>query len=97
MIARGVRDANEVAVPVLPAERSGSPVMIPGAFEIRASARAVPPNQGPAIPVADRASAAVASDRERLEHEREGGGAPAERAGGTLGTIGARLWRRFRR
>jgi hypothetical protein len=96
MNSHGVRDASEATVAVLPAERSGSPVMIPGAFAIRASARAAPPIQGPAVRVADRPPAAAASDRERLEHEREGGGAPAQRAGGP-GTIGARLWRRFRR
>jgi hypothetical protein len=96
MSPHGVRDANEAAV--LPAERFATPVMIPGSFEIRARPRFARPIQSPAVPVADDPSTAVAFDHHaRLEHEREGGGAPAERAGPRLGTIGARLWRRFRR
>ena len=96
MNPRPVRDANDAGVPVLPPERFGTPVMIPGAFEIRASPRAARPIQRPAVGVAGHTPKAAASDRERLEREREGGGAPAQRAGG-LGTIGVRLWRRFRR
>lgn len=95
MSAQGVRDANEAAVPVPPAERFATPVMIPGAFEIRASPRSARPIQGPAVPVADHSSAVVAFDRERLEHQREGGGAPV--AAGRLRALGTTLWRRFRR
>ena len=70
----------------------GSPAMIPGAFEIRAPV--APLIHGPHPHVAHLAHApAAASDHERLEHEREGGGAPGQRRGQRQGTIGGRLWR----
>jgi hypothetical protein len=72
----------------------GSPALIPGAFEIRVRVPAAPLIQRPVLLVADLAHApAAASDRERLEHEREGGGAPGQRRGQRQGTIGGRLWR----
>lgn len=73
------------------AERGGAAAMIPGAFEIR-TPTARPAQAGARS--APHPQAAAASDRERLEHEREGGGAPGER-GGRAGTIG-RLWRTLR-
>jgi hypothetical protein len=69
---------------------SGSALMIPGAFEVRVSARDRP--LGGRV-IAGAAQPAAANDRERLEHEREGGGAPSQRRGRRRGTIGARLWR----
>jgi hypothetical protein len=72
----------------------GSPALIPGAFEIRARPPAGPTIQGPAALVAHRAHApAAASDHARLEHEREGGGAPSARRGRRPGTMVDRLWR----
>jgi hypothetical protein len=69
---------------------SGSARMIPGAFEVRVSTGDRPLG---GRPIADAAQPAPSNDRERFEHEREGGGAPSQRRGRRLGTIGARLWR----
>lgn len=60
------------------AARGGLPVMIPGAFEKGAWRRSVPAVTGVAESLASRRPAA-ANDRGRLEHEREGGGAPSQR------------------
>ena len=86
------RDPRHPAAP-FQAERGGAAAMIPGAFEIRAptSRRA----QAAAVRIEHHASSAAPFDRERLEHEREGGGAPGERGGASAGTI-ARLWRSMR-
>ena len=72
------------------ARRNGSPVLIPGAFEIHASAPAAPSSQRVDTRVPRDASATA--DRERLEYAREGGGAPSQRAGRRRGTFSARLW-----
>ena len=85
------RAANTIASPQ-EGQRSGSPVPIPGAFEIRAGAPGDPPSRRIDVRVPPRARAAADADRERLEHEREGGGAPSQRAGRRRGTISARLW-----
>ena len=85
------RAANTVAF-LQEAQRNGSPVPIPGAFEMRASAPAAPLSQGNHVQVSAHAPAAADSDHERLEHERERGGAPSQRAGRRRGTISARLW-----
>lgn len=74
-------------------QRNGSSVPIPGAFEMRASARAAPRSEGIDVRLPPDAPAAAESGRERLEHEREGGGAPSQRAGSRRRTISARLWR----
>ena len=68
---------------------SVAPLMIPGTFEVR-----IGPRQSPAggRPVAGAAPPAAANNRERLEREREGGGAPSQRRGQRRGTIGTRLW-----
>jgi hypothetical protein len=60
------------------AARGGFPVMIPGGFEKGARRRSVPAVIGVAESAASREPAA-ADDRARLEHEREGGGAPSQR------------------
>jgi hypothetical protein len=85
--------AEDTAALLVQAERSGSSVLIPGAFEKRAAGPAAPVRSradvvgtGQAHPIAD-------ANVERLEHEREGGGAPSMRAGKRSGTLGARLWR----
>jgi hypothetical protein len=57
--------------------RSGLPVMIPGAWEVRV--------RRPIVQAADAGgllmprAAAPGNDRERLERAREGGGAPSQR------------------
>ena len=85
--------AEDTAAVLVHADRSGSPVMIPGAFEMRVSRGATSLPPGPADTAAIRhARTIAASDHERLEHEREGGGAPSERRGGRSGTLWARLW-----
>jgi hypothetical protein len=77
---------------LLQAEQSGSPVPIPGAFERRVSAPAAPRRYPADLIMTNHTPAPAVSDRTRLEHEREGGGAPSERSGKRSGTIGARLW-----
>ena len=72
---------------------SGSPVSIPGAREMRASRPVAPPAAADDRSVAVQARAAAIDDRERLEREREGGGAPSERASPGHKTIRSRLWR----
>ena len=74
-------------------QRIGSPVQIPGAFEIRAHAPEGPPSPRTEVRVVAPAPAAVGTDAQHLEHEREGGGAPSQRSGSRRGTLGARLWR----
>jgi len=69
---------------------SGSAPMIPGAFEVRVNPRSSP-RGGRAVDAASQPAAP--NDRERVEREREGGGAPSQRRGRRLGTIGWRLWR----
>jgi hypothetical protein len=69
---------------------SGSAPMIPGAFEVRVNPREGP---GSGRVVSVTTQPAAPHDRERLEREREGGGAPSQRRGQRRGTIGARLWR----
>ena len=85
--------AEDTAAVLVHAERSGSAVMIPGAFEIRVSrgATSLPPVPADTAAVR-RARTIAASDQERLEYEREGGGAPSERRGRRSGTLRARLW-----
>jgi len=77
------------------AAQSGSPVMIPGAFETRPGGPAGRTTGGTERPMTLHAQPAGTPSRERLEREREGGGAPSER-GGRRTTILARLWRTMR-
>jgi hypothetical protein len=83
--------AEATAARLVQTDRTGLAVLIPGAFEKRAASAAPPRSRADAL-VTDEAHPPVASDRERLEHEREGGGAPSARAGRRSGTLGARLW-----
>jgi len=77
------------------AAQRGLPVLIPGAFEMRAGRpAAVRPTSAAAAAETPHAHAA-GSNRAQLEREREGGGAPSERRAGRHGTIFARLWRRM--
>ena len=71
--------------------RSGLPVMIPGAWELRARP-IVLATETRAAPVPLSHAAGSGADRERLERAREGGGAPSQRR--TLPrTILAKMWR----
>lgn len=72
--------------------RSGLPVMIPGAWEVRARRPILQTADSGGLLVTPRA-ATPGDDRERLERAREGGGAPSERTGGQPKTILARMWR----
>jgi hypothetical protein len=56
----------------------GVPVLIPGAFEVRTGRVPARPPAAGGSTMTPHATAAV-PDRERLEREREGGGAPSER------------------
>ena len=85
--------AEHTAAVLQHAAQSGSPVLIPGALEPRARGPAARPIHRIDVPATVHAHAEAVSDRERLEHEREGGGAPSERAGARPATIRARLWR----
>jgi hypothetical protein len=71
----------------------GSPVLIPGAREPRPGGAAARLPQSSDLPVMRHAHSTAVSPRERLEREREGGGAPSERASGQRARILARLWR----
>jgi hypothetical protein len=72
--------AEETAAILQEAAHGGSPVLIPGAFEMRIGRPIARPTNA-AEPMTPPVRAAAADNRERLEHEREGGGAPSERTG----------------
>jgi hypothetical protein len=74
--------------------RSGSPVLIPGALERRVVRPTAALPGGAVEWIAPRAPVASVGDRARLESEREGGGAPNERAGARPKTILANLLHR---
>jgi hypothetical protein len=67
---------------------------IPGAFEPRSGHSAVQPTVATAVLVPPHGFDAPAPvyDRERLEREREGGGAPSERTGRGHRTMFARVF-----
>lgn len=70
--------------------RSGLPVMIPGAWELR-DYRPIVPVIETGAPVQLSHAAGSGADREQLERAREGGGAPSQRR--TLQrTILAKMW-----
>lgn len=70
--------------------RSGLPVMIPGAWELRARPIVLATETRAPVPLSHAAGAGA--DREQLERAREGGGAPSQRR--TLPrTILAKIWR----
>jgi hypothetical protein len=65
--------------------------MIPGALEPRAGRpTASPPNAGEPVTPHPRPAA---DDREFVEYEREGGGAPSERTTGRPRSVLSKLWR----
>jgi hypothetical protein len=71
---------------------SPSASLIPGAFEKRVGRPAAQPAGAIAAPLAPSPPAAPVYDRERLEREREGGGAPSERTDTQHRTVFARLY-----
>jgi hypothetical protein len=78
------------------AAQRGSPVLIPGALEMRVDHPEVPPAHRTAVAATSGTQAATVSSRERLEHKHQGGGGPSERAGTRPATLFARLWRSLR-
>jgi hypothetical protein len=77
------------------AAQGGLPVLIPGALEKRVGRPTARPPNATAEAVTPHAAAAAVDDRERLEHEREGGGAPSERTGMRHRTFLTRLSERL--
>lgn len=93
---RSTRAAGTAAI-LQRAAHGGLPVLIPGALEVRVGRPTARPAIATTELVTPRALAADGDDRERLEHEREGGGAPIERTGMGHRTILARLSERLAR
>jgi hypothetical protein len=77
---------------ILQAARGEVPVMIPGAWEIREARPAAGTIPTDGVFTTPRAAATAGTDRERLEREREGGGAPSQRRPVGQNTRLARLW-----
>ena len=77
---------------ILQAARGELPVMIPGAWEIRDARPGAGTIATDGVLPAPRAAATAGSDRQRLEREREGGGAPSQRRPVGQNTRLARLW-----
>ena len=84
--------AEATAVALLEHRTEGPGVMIPGAFERRARVPAVPPTPDIDVLVMPPVEHVSESDPGRLAREREGGGAPSQRAGTRRGTVMFRLW-----
>jgi hypothetical protein len=94
-----VTPADMTAAIILRAARTGAPLCIPGALDVRVgrTARRTSSATGGAPPVAK--DAGTASDPERREYELAGGGAPSERGITRRATVIERLcdllrWRR---
>ena len=84
--------AEDTAAILQEAAHGGLPVMIPGAFDIGdRHPRTEPPMIAPE-PVAPHCRTDSVSDLQRLEYEREGGGAPGERPHRPHRTVLASLW-----
>ena len=84
--------AEHTAAILQQAAHAGSPVMIPGALEPRVGVPDARVNVTAASPTS-AGRPAVMGDRERLQYEREGGGAPRERRPPSQSqTALARLW-----
>ena len=86
--------AEVTAGTILTAIQTGEPLCIPGALDVRVGR---PARQTP--DATERAASAErpasgSPDLERLEHEREGGGAPSERGAAKHESLFERLWHR---
>ena len=88
--------AEATAAALLEHRAAGPGVMIPGAFERRGRVTAVPTTPAIDLVVTLPLQSVSTSDRGRLEREREGGGAPSQRAGRRRGTFMSRLWQSAR-
>ena len=85
--------AENTAAILQEAAHGGRPVMIPGALEPRVRQPGIRPSTVTAASVTSDVHAAAIGDRQRLQYEREGGGAPSERRPpGRYKTALARLW-----
>ncbi len=84
--------ATDTATLLVEHRGSGSRLMIPGAFEVRGRPQSGLGERG-AVQSADSVPPAGADDRQRLEREREGGGAPSQRRPPRRASLVARLWR----
>jgi hypothetical protein len=82
---------------LLKGERTSSALMIPGAYERRASASGGSDGYDTGMQVKAHMYAVTVSARERLVYEREGGGAPSERSGERPASILQKLWLNMRR
>lgn len=94
MMSSAASRAADTAALLVEQPASGARPMIPGSFEVRvrqpSGARAT------GVPrVAEPVHPGAANGRERLEREREGGGATSQRRRRS-GTLVARLWRSLR-
>ena len=92
MDSHRLTQAEDAVAMLQKAAHSGSRVMIPGALEMRVGRPTARPNDATAESMTPHVRPVAVYGRERLEHEREGGGAPSERTGRQHRTILARLW-----
>ena len=88
--------AEKTAAIVSTAVQTGDSLCIPGAREGRAQRPAGPPAGAPGGAPAAEAAAGTASQLERREYERTGGGAPSERGITRRATVIERLCRLLR-
>src|SRR5579872_5904901 len=88
--------AERTVVLLQEAVHNGLPVLIPGARETHVGGAADRRPDHPERPAMDLIHTTTVSDRERLEREQEGGGAPRERNRGRRATILSKLWRTMR-
>ena len=84
--------AEDTAAILQEAAHGGLPVMIPGAFDIRDRHPRTEPPMATPEPVSSPGRTDTVDDRQRLEYELEGGGAPSERSRRPHRTILASLW-----
>ena len=93
MTVRPLTPAEHTAAILQEAAQGGTPVMIPGAFEPRIVHPDVRLANVTAVSLTSDVPDAVMDDRQRLEYEREGGGAASQRrTPGRRQTPLARLW-----
>ncbi len=92
MKIRECTPAEQTATLLQDAARNGWPLMIPGTIEPRAD-HALPVAVAPTLTALAHSQSAL-DDRQRLEYERDGGGAPSERRPiRSHPTVLTRLWR----